>query len=234
MRILREQAAALIIDVQERLFPHMQERDTLESRLLTLIRGLQLLEVPLLVTQQYTKGLGATIRSIRAALGWESAREASDGSGANAAGSALASDAARASPVGFAPAPANPSASPAGTCRPPAEALQPPLLEKRAFSCCDEAEFTAALAALDRKRVIVAGIEAHVCVLQTVLDLLAGGYTPVVVADCVSSRCAFDRDIALRRLQTEGAIVTTCESVLFELTRTSLADTFRAISRLVK
>jgi len=185
MRILREEAAALIIDVQERLFPHMQAREELERSLLVLIRGLQVLEVPLLVTQQYTRGLGETIPSLRQALGLGS------------------------------PEP-------------------PPCLEKRAFSCCDETDIASSLAALGRKRIIVAGIEAHVCVLQTVLDLLAGGYTPVVAADCISSRRLGDRDTALRRLQTEGALLTTSESILFELTRTSAADIFKVISRLVK
>jgi nicotinamidase-related amidase len=224
VRILRGEAAALIIDVQERLFPHMQERDALESRLLTLVRGLQLLEVPLLVTQQYTKGLGETIPSILAALGWEPAPNAS---GAKEAGDKKV-------PAGTAASPVDPTASPARPATTPVSALRPPYLEKRAFSCCDEADFGAALAALNRSRVIVAGIEAHVCVLQTVVDLLAGGYTPVVVADCVSSRRAIDRDIALRRLQGAGAVLTTCESILFELTRTSTADIFRAISALVK
>ena len=185
MRILREEAAALLIDVQERLFPHMQAREELERSLLTLIRGLGILEVPLLVTQQYTRGLGETIPSLREVLGWQAAEPS-------------------------------------------------PHLEKRAFSCCDEPDFAAALAGLGRRRVIVAGIEAHVCVLQTVVDLLAGGYTPVVAADCVSSRRAADRDTALRRMEAEGALLTTCESILFELTRSSAAQTFRAISQLVK
>ena len=199
MRILREQAVALIIDVQERLFPHMEGREALEHSLLTLIRGLRVLEVPLLVTQQYTKGLGATIPAVREALGWEAPVEA----------------------------PRRETATSPAVGR-------TPWIEKQSFSCCDEPQFSTALAAAGRKHVIVAGIEAHVCVLQTVIDLAAGGQTPVLVADCVSSRRAVDRDLALRRLQAEGAVVTTCESILFELTRLSGTETFKAVSRLVK
>ena len=85
-----------------------------------------------------------------------------------------------------------------------------------------------------RTRVLLVGIEAHVCVLQTAMDLVPAGYTPVIVSDCVSSRSPHDRDIALRRMEREGAILTTCESILFELTRVAGSETFKRISALVK
>lgn len=212
MRILLPESVGLVVDVQERLFPHMHERDALESRLLVLTRGLEALGVPLLVTQQYTKGLGETIPSLRHAFGWSQ-------TSADTAGSS-----------GVAPGAGAGTAAP--TAPDPTDST--PFIEKRAFSCCDEPGFSRALAALARPRVIVAGIEAHVCVLQTALDLQAGGYTAVVVTDCVSSRRASDRDVAFRRMQSEGVLLTTCESILFELARSSAAESFRAISRLVK
>ena len=69
MRILRDNTSALFIDIQDRLFPHMQEREQLEQNLVTLAAGLKVLEIPMLVTEQYTKGLGFTILPLINALG---------------------------------------------------------------------------------------------------------------------------------------------------------------------
>lgn len=85
-----------------------------------------------------------------------------------------------------------------------------------------------------RKYVIVCGIEAHICVLQTVIDLKAAGYVPVLVADCISSRRKMDKEIAVRRAETEGAIVTTYESLLFELLKEAGTETSKKILKLVK
>ena len=90
------------------------------------------------------------------------------------------------------------------------------------------------LASLGKKFVIIAGIETHVCVLQTVVDLIERGYTPVVVQNCVSSRFLSDKLIALDRMRQEGAIISTYESILFELTRVSKTPVFKVISGLVK
>ena len=70
--------------------------------------------------------------------------------------------------------------------------------------------------------------------MQTVVDLVAAGYTPVVVEDCISSRDIEDKRVAIHRMRSEGAMITTCESILFELTKVSGTDEFKAISRLVK
>ena len=78
MRIILEQTSALLIDVQERLFPHMYEREALGQNLPILLKGLQILGVPLLVTQQYTKGLGPTIPSLQEILGWTTSSAISD------------------------------------------------------------------------------------------------------------------------------------------------------------
>ncbi|MGI6225396.1 MAG: hydrolase [Peptococcales bacterium] len=180
MRIIKEQSALLLIDVQERLYPHMVAKEQLENNLKILIQGMKVLDVPILVTQQYTKGLGPTIQPILETLG------------------------------DFAH------------------------IEKIAFSCCDEAKVQGKLNILDKKFILVAGVETHVCVLQTVIDLLAAGYIPVLIEDCVSSRKEKDKEIALRRMEKEGAIITTYESILFELLRYAGTEQFKAISRLVK
>lgn len=83
-------------------------------------------------------------------------------------------------------------------------------------------------------RVLVCGIETHVCVQQTVLDLLAAGYQVNVAVDAVSSRYAIDRDTALRRLEAAGAYLTTTESALFELCGEAGTETFRELSTLFK
>jgi nicotinamidase-related amidase len=107
-------------------------------------------------------------------------------------------------------------------------------IEKSCFSGYGCSEFVMALRNLRRKHVVISGIEAHVCVYQTTADLLANGYDVTIVADAISSRAAENREIALRRMVTDGARLSSTEMVLFELTVESGTDEFRSISRLVK
>jgi len=185
MRLIAADTAYVLVDVQERLHPHIHEAEELARSLGILLQGLSVLGIPGIVTQQYTRGLGPSIPALRALL--DQARP----------------------PVGE-------------------------VVEKLAFGCCDEPEFMRRLEALGRKTVVLAGIETHVCVLQTAVGLVERGYRPVVVADCVSSRKVRDREVALRRMEAEGALLTTHESLLFELTQVAGTETFKAISRLVK
>lgn len=106
-------------------------------------------------------------------------------------------------------------------------------VEKTLFSACVPG-ITDRLEALGRGNVIVVGIEAHVCVQQTTLDLLRLGYTPFVCADAVGSRRPLDRDTALARMRQAGAIVTTTESATFELLREAGGETFKKILNIVK
>jgi len=180
MRIPRDNTAALIIDVQERLFPHMQDHDILVSNMGILIRGMQIMKIPLIVTQQYSKGLGKTIDAV--------------------------------------------------------EKLFVPFthVEKTAFSCCDEPGVIDVLESTRKDFIILAGIESHVCVLQTALDLLERGFKPVLIEDCVSSRKRDDKTTAIQRMGKEGVIITSYESILFELCRFSGTPEFKEISSLVK
>ena len=180
MRIKRENSTGLLIDIQEKLFPHMDQKEALIKKCTMLIEGLKVLDIPLVITEQYPKGLGVTVEEL----------------------SVLVS--------------------------------QDALIEKIAFSCCDEPAVLQNAAIQNRKTIIIAGIEAHVCVLQTVVDFLAAGYTAVVVEDCISSRSREDKLVAVERMRAEGAVITTCESILFELARVAGTDEFKAISRLVK
>lgn len=107
-------------------------------------------------------------------------------------------------------------------------------IEKDTFSCGRNAQFIAALRALDVSAVVVAGIEAHVCVYQTVVDLLALEYRVEVVADAVSSRSCFNRDLALEKVDKAGASLTSVEMILFELIGIAGGETFRSLARLIK
>ena len=180
MRIERKGSAALLIDIQERLFPHMDQKDELLRKCGILIEGLKVLSVPMVITEQYPKGLGSTIKELSMLLGKHT------------------------------------------------------VIEKMTFSCCDEPSVMKNPVMQNHKTIIVCGIEAHVCVLQTVIDLHGAGYRAVVVEDCISSRNPADKRVAVERMLSEGAVITSCESILFELARVAGTDEFRAISRLVK
>ncbi|HEX2973572.1 MAG TPA: hydrolase [Tepidisphaeraceae bacterium] len=101
------------------------------------------------------------------------------------------------------------------------------------FSACVQ-PIEQRLAELKRRQVIVVGVETHVCVQQTALDLLRGGYTVYVCADAVSSRRVLDREMALARMRQAGAIVTTTESVIFEMLGEAGSACFKQIQRIVK
>lgn len=105
---------------------------------------------------------------------------------------------------------------------------------KMCFSCGECGELFAELSAAGIHQLVVAGIESHVCVLQTVMDALAAGFGVFVVADAVGSRSPVDREFALRRMDSAGANLITTESVLFEWCERAGTDEFRQLSRLVR
>jgi len=178
MRIEREKSQLLMVDIQEKLFPHMENQEVLGSKVSTLLEGMKALSIPIRAARQYPKGLGDTIAELR---GYYSA-----------------------------------------------------YYDKMTFSCCGAEELLGALHRTDRNNVIITGIEAHVCVLQTVIDLKALGFIPIVVVDAIASRDRRDYEIALKRMEYEGVILTTVESILFELCRTAGTEEFKMVSRLVK
>ena len=180
MRIQCNQTQALVVDIQEKLFPHMHEKEELLLTTIKLIKGLQLLKIPFILNEQYPKGIGHTISPIKELLEKE---------------------------IPY---------------------------EKFTFSCCKNEETLKAIHKSDKKFVIVFGIEAHVCVLQSVLDLLDDQFIPILVTDCISSRNPNDKKIAIQRMQQAGAILTTYESLLFELCVSSKNEVFKEISKLVK
>jgi nicotinamidase-related amidase len=107
-------------------------------------------------------------------------------------------------------------------------------LEKVTFSCCGVEAFRARLKATGARHVVLTGIEAHVCVLMSALDLLAAGYTVHVVADAVTSRTQGNWRLAMDQLRQAGAVVTATETVLFQLLRQADTDDFRELARLIR
>ncbi len=109
-----------------------------------------------------------------------------------------------------------------------------PVFEKITFSCAGCAGLMEHLDGSGRKSVVIAGTEAHVCVQQTVMELMAMGYRCHVVADAVSSRTVRNRRLAVARMRQQGADIVTTEMVLFEWLRRADDDAFREISKLIK
>ncbi|MBK5202983.1 MAG: isochorismatase family protein [Prolixibacteraceae bacterium] len=107
-------------------------------------------------------------------------------------------------------------------------------IEKKEFSCWNEPEFKLKIQKSHAKNIILFGIESHICVLQTAIDLKEEGYNPIVVMDCVSSRRERDILLAEKRLHQENIITTSCEAILFELLGTAENPNFKAISNLIK
>ena len=107
-------------------------------------------------------------------------------------------------------------------------------IEKITFSAYDTEAFVQALEQTGRKKVLLAGIETHICVYQTAAHLLANGYEVEVLADCVSSRTAGNREVGIQKMLQLGATITSVEMALFEMQQVAKGDTFKAISKLVK
>jgi nicotinamidase-related amidase len=107
-------------------------------------------------------------------------------------------------------------------------------INKSSFSCCGCEEFNSKLKKLGRKHILLSGLETHVCVYQTTVDLLKKGYKVDCVADAVSSRIPSNKDIGLKRIVSEGANISSAEMALFEILKTAEHQHFKQIAKLVK
>jgi nicotinamidase-related amidase len=121
-----------------------------------------------------------------------------------------------------------------GTVAELAERLPAAAPSKLAFSCAACGPAMEALAASGAHRVLLAGIETHVCVQQTALDLIAAGYRVYLAVDALGARHAVDHDTALRRIELSGGTLTTTEAALFEWCREAGTPQFKEISRLIR
>ncbi len=107
-------------------------------------------------------------------------------------------------------------------------------IEKFAFSCCGEPGFMSRFEELGRRQVLITGIETHICVFQTGMDLMAKGCEVQVVSDCVSSRTRENKEVGLARLANGGAQITSVEMAFFELMKAAKGDAFKQMVKLIK
>jgi len=176
----KNNAALLIIDIQERLALVMKQKDQVTRNTLHLVELAKMQDIPIVVTEQYPKGLGRTLPGITTAL--------------------------------------------------PAHIL----VEKVSFNCCGEASFNEQVKRLGRKKLIVTGMETHICVLQTSIGFLAGGHDVHLVSDAVCSRTKPNWRSGLEFIRDAGGVVTNTETVLFQLLGVAGTPEFKAISQRIK
>lgn len=163
----------MIVDVQVKLFPLVERPCEMMEKQVLLVKGCKLAHVPVYATEQYTKGLGETIDSLKSLIDSKNI-----------------------------------------------------LPEKTSFSGASRLP--------DYKQWIIAGIETHVCVQQTVFDLIQAGKEVVVVNDATSSRSIYDFATAIAEMRDFGARVSSTESVIFELLQDSKHPNFKSFSQLIK
>src|SRR5262245_20222801 len=184
MLIGRDRSCLLVVDIQEKLLPAMQDPMLVVRNARILMQAAARLGIPVLVSEQYPQGLGLTVAELRHLA--------------------------------------------------PADSVH----AKTAFSCADDQVLRQKLAELDRPQVILCGIEAHVCVLQTALGLSESDppneLSPVVVADATSSRTIANREAALARLRADSVQIATTEMVLFEWLGRAGTPEFKELSRLIR
>ena len=175
-----ENVTLLIIDVQGNLANLMHDKEHLFTNIQKLIKGIQVLGIPILWIEQNPQGLGPTIPEIADLLS------------------------------GILP------------------------ISKMSFSSCQNDRFVRALNALNRRQVLIAGIETHICVYQTAVDLVDLGYEVQVAADAVSSRNVENKEIGLQKMKDFGVSLTSVEIALFELLKVAEGEQFKEILKIVK
>ncbi|HVT62376.1 MAG TPA: hydrolase [Legionellaceae bacterium] len=177
MLLHKEKSCLIIIDVQEKLTPYIQQVDSLITHCQWLMRLASELDIPLLVTEQYRQGLGPTIEPLRQLM-------------------------------------------PGKTD-----------IDKLYFSCYRDPSFQKHWQIINKRQAVLAGIETHVCVLQTAMDLLAAGTEVFIVVDAVGSRHELDHRYGLKRLKQAGAQLVTKEMVFFEWMEQAGKPAFKALSK---
>lgn len=180
LRIDRNSACLLLVDIQERLLPAVARSQRIQDRATLAARAASILGLPVFATEQYRKGLGVTIPGLAAEI------------------------------PSFAP------------------------VEKLDFSAWRVPALQAQIAASGRKQVLLAGIECHVCILQTGLDLIASGYQVFVLQDATGSRSDSDWQLGIDRMRSAGAVIVSTEMAIFELLGRAGTPEFKAILGLIK
>ena len=202
--------ALLVCDIQEVFRPVIHGMNSLITTSAFLVSSAGHLNLPIVVTEQYPKRLKNTVTELSSI--WEGADAAHHNASSSLSSSSLSSSSLSSSSSPYVPT---------------------AVFEKTQYSMCTDLVVTH-LQKLGIQSAIICGIETHICVLQTALDLLAQGIEVHVPVDAVSSVRPFDRTVALKRLEASGAVLTTSECVLFQLMKDSNHPDFRTVSNLVK
>jgi len=176
----KKDSLLLIIDLQEKLVKAL-DKDVVVNRTATLVKAAKILEIPTIVTQQYSKGLGLTVEQVKQNL-----------------------------------------------------PLNAPIVEKSAFSAVKENGFMDILKSFDKKQIVICGIETHVCVHQTVADLITEGFDVYVVKDACASRKKYEFKQGIERMKENGAKISCLEIILFEWLKSAKNPNFKDIQALVK
>ncbi len=174
-----DNTALVLIDVQEKLLPAIHEWQRLLDAAVRLLRGVKVLELPIVWTEQNPRRLGRTVQDL-------------------------------------------------------AELLPGEPIEKLSFSCGGQESFNTSIQQSGRNQILLAGIETHVCVYQTAMDLMAAGFEVHVVADAVSSRTDENRRIALDKMSAAGVQITSVEMALLEMLKVAEGPKFKEILRIIK
>lgn len=171
----------LIIDIQEKLLPAQFNKELVLKNALSLVKACQELEIPVLVSEQYPRGLGSTVPELKEVL-------------------------------------------PENTA----------YFEKVNFGCCNESGFNDLLKSFNKKQILVCGMESHVCVHQTVYDLIQHGYEVHLIQDAIGSRKEYEYKVGLDRMIASGAIPSCTEMAIFELLQCAKNPKFKQVQALIK
>lgn len=175
----RDEAILLIIDIQEKLVPAISQGQMVIKNTNLLIKAASIMDIPIVVTEQYPKGLGSTVPEIQQNL----------------------------------------------------EGIHK--CDKLTFSACTQ-DVMESLKKTGRKKVIITGMETHVCVFQTVRDLLKQGYYVFIAADSVSSRTEENKRNGLELMRDMGAVISNTETIIFDLLKQAGTEEFKVLSKLIK
>jgi nicotinamidase-related amidase len=178
---LKNNCVLVVVDIQEAFRLAIPDFEKIANRAAIAVKGFQLLNLPIIVTEQYPKGLGYTASEIKSLL-----------------------------PIEF------------------------NYIEKTTFSSYGEPKFVEILKGMKTNQVVLCGLEAHICVNQTVCDLIANDFEVHLLNDCITSRNDIDKHAGISKMATSGAFSSSVEMCLFEVMENSKHPNFREIQNLIK
>jgi nicotinamidase-related amidase len=176
----KEDTVLIVVDVQEKLLPYVVDKEKVTENLRMLIKFAYIMNIPILLTEHYPKGLGRTVPQIKEVL----------------------------------------------------KEYKP--IEKVIFSCFGSGKFKSRLKELDVKRLMLSGIESHICIEQTALDALDAGYEVHVIADAISSRTPRNLEIGIEKTRQFGAVISSTEMAMYEIMERADTKEFKEVLKLVK